>query len=148
LPSAIPPPEPYARPLVPCCTRGRVALLCVSPRWPVPCTRPPPCRGPCHQLVERDEALQALQMSVQSIILAPAGPPRQRTMLQLYRDERCASLPSFSLLERMCVPRFACGCCSMHTGLVLQRCDVCGCPSLRMGLALRGVRGSVCMECA
>ncbi len=53
------------------------------------------------QSVEASEALAALDMAVQSIILAPAGPPRQRQMAQLYRDERSASLEHFDLLERM-----------------------------------------------
>ena len=53
------------------------------------------------QEVERSEAMLALDMAVRSIILAPAGPPRQRVMLQLYKDERSASLSHFDLLERM-----------------------------------------------
>lgn len=53
------------------------------------------------QVVERGDAMGALERAVDAIVLAPAGPPRQRTMQQLYRDERSSSLPMFELLERM-----------------------------------------------
>lgn len=59
--------------------------------------------------VDEGELLAMLQKAVTCIILAPAGPQRQRVMGQLYRDSRCAaSLPRhlYGLLEKMYKEQF------------------------------------------
>lgn len=55
--------------------------------------------------VDESELLQALTCAVTCAILAPAGPQRSRFLATLYKDERCASLPTFSVLEKTFMER-------------------------------------------
>eukprot|EP00793_Prasinoderma_coloniale_P001123 PRCOL_00006114-RA len=57
--------------------------------------------------LEQDEAEQqtALTQATTCAILAPAGPQRSRILATLYKDERCAKLPSYALLEKVHLER-------------------------------------------
>uniref|UniRef100_A0A7S4BDF1 COP9 signalosome complex subunit 4 n=1 Tax=Chrysotila carterae TaxID=13221 RepID=A0A7S4BDF1_CHRCT len=55
--------------------------------------------------VSETELTMALQMAVTCAILAPAGPQRSRLLATLYKDERSAKLPNFSVLEKMFMDR-------------------------------------------
>eukprot|EP00976_Prorocentrum_cordatum_P089812 1187857-Prorocentrum_minimum.AAC.5 len=52
------------------------------------------------QKVDEEELTQALTASITCSILAAAGPQRSRVLATLYKDERCASLPVFAILEK------------------------------------------------
>ena len=47
----------------------------------------------------------ALTASVACAVLAAAGPQRSRVLAMLYKDERCASLPIFPMLEKVYLER-------------------------------------------
>lgn len=55
--------------------------------------------------VDEGERLQALSAAIKTAILAPAGPPRSRTLAKLYKDERAAEVSEFSMLENMFLDR-------------------------------------------
>jgi len=55
--------------------------------------------------VEEAELTTALQMAATCAILAPAGPQRSRVLATLYKDERSAKLPNYSVLEKMFMDR-------------------------------------------
>jgi COP9 signalosome complex subunit 4 len=57
--------------------------------------------------LDTEERLLALSSSITCAVLAPAGPPRSKTLSRLYRDERALSLPTsvFSILEKMHLDR-------------------------------------------
>lgn len=50
--------------------------------------------------VDEAELMQALRCAVTCAMLAPAGPQRSRFLATLHKDERCAKLPTFSVLEK------------------------------------------------
>ena len=56
--------------------------------------------------VEDAELLEALSKAVRCVVLAPAGPQRQRAMGMLYQDSRTSALSSFPILEAMYMGRF------------------------------------------
>ncbi|CDZ98403.1 COP9 signalosome, subunit CSN4 [Phaffia rhodozyma] len=51
--------------------------------------------------LDADDRLQTLSAAVTCSILAPAGPARQRTLASLCRDDRTASLPTYTVLSKM-----------------------------------------------
>lgn len=55
--------------------------------------------------VAEDERLHTLAMAIKCAILAPAGPTRSRALARLYKDERCAQLAEFAMLEKMFLDR-------------------------------------------
>ena len=55
--------------------------------------------------ISEAELTTALQMAATCTILAPAGPQRSRLLATLYKDERSAKLPNFSVLEKMFMDR-------------------------------------------
>ena len=60
--------------------------------------------GAGKQVGEADLAA-ALTSAITCAILAAAGPQRSRVLTTLYKDERCARLPVFSLLEKVYLER-------------------------------------------
>ncbi|CAG9467645.1 unnamed protein product [Pedinophyceae sp. YPF-701] len=52
-------------------------------------------------VVEDHDPVAALAAAVTCTILAPAGPQRSRLLATLFKDERCQSLPSFTILEKV-----------------------------------------------
>lgn len=60
--------------------------------------------GAGKQVGEADLAV-ALTSAITCAILAAAGPQRSRVLTTLYKDERCARLPVFSLLEKVYLER-------------------------------------------
>lgn len=57
------------------------------------------------QKVAEEEQLEALTAAIVCAILAAAGPQRSRILSTLYKDERCAKLDIFSVLEKMYLGR-------------------------------------------
>ena len=55
--------------------------------------------------VAEEDRLQALSASIKTAILAPAGPPRSRTLAKLYKDERSGDTQEFGILENMFLDR-------------------------------------------
>jgi COP9 signalosome complex subunit 4 len=55
--------------------------------------------------VNEAELLQALTAAITCAILAPAGPQRSRFLATLYKDERCARLDVYSVLEKTFMER-------------------------------------------
>jgi len=55
--------------------------------------------------VSEDELTTALTMAAKCAILAPAGPQRSRLLGTLYKDERSARMPNYSILEKMFMDR-------------------------------------------
>jgi len=47
------------------------------------------------------ERIEAVEKALNCAILAPAGPQRSRMLASLYKDERCHTLPAFSILGKM-----------------------------------------------
>jgi COP9 signalosome complex subunit 4 len=68
------------------------------------------------QKVDEEELTTALTASITCSILAAAGPQRSRVLATLYKDERCAAIPTFPILEKVgfTLPPFhhQGGCCS------------------------------------
>lgn len=52
------------------------------------------------------QVMMSLEFAVRCVVLAPAGPSRQRALGLLYKDERTATLPNFPILEKMYLQRF------------------------------------------
>jgi COP9 signalosome complex subunit 4 len=57
------------------------------------------------QVIAEEERLHTLSMAIKCAILAPAGPPRNRVLGRLYKDERSAGLEEFGILEKMFLDR-------------------------------------------
>ncbi len=55
--------------------------------------------------VAEEDRLQALSASIKTAILAPAGPPRSRTLAKLYKDEHSSETEEFGILENMFLDR-------------------------------------------
>jgi COP9 signalosome complex subunit 4 len=55
--------------------------------------------------VDEADRLQALSAAIRTAILAPAGPPRSRTLGRLYKDERSAEVLEHGMLESMFLDR-------------------------------------------
>jgi COP9 signalosome complex subunit 4 len=55
--------------------------------------------------VDEQDRLQALSASIKTAILAPAGPPRSRTLAKLYKDERSSDTEEYEILESMFLDR-------------------------------------------
>jgi len=55
--------------------------------------------------VSEDEITIALTMAAKCAILAPAGPQRSRLLGTLYKDERSARMPNYTILEKMYMDR-------------------------------------------
>ena len=55
--------------------------------------------------VEEADRLQALSAAIRTAILAPAGPPRSRTLAKLYKDERSTEVMEHGMLESMFLDR-------------------------------------------
>ncbi|KOS16653.1 COP9 signalosome complex subunit 4 [Escovopsis weberi] len=55
--------------------------------------------------VADDDQLRTLAMAVRCAVLAPAGPQRSIALARLYKDDRCAQLPDFAILEKMFLDR-------------------------------------------
>eukprot|EP00899_Mesostigma_viride_P016333 jgi/Mesvir1/24700/Mv21983-RA.1 len=55
--------------------------------------------------VDASELEQALTAAIKCVILAGAGPQRSRMLATLYKDERCAQLAMFSILEKVYMER-------------------------------------------
>ena len=55
--------------------------------------------------LDEDERLRALSSAIICAVLAPAGPPRSRTLGKLYKDERSPRLEEFGILEKMFLDR-------------------------------------------
>jgi COP9 signalosome complex subunit 4 len=56
-------------------------------------------------VIAEEERLHTLSQSIKCAVLAPAGPARSRMLGRLYKDERCAQLDEFSMLEKMFLDR-------------------------------------------
>ena len=56
-------------------------------------------------VIDEEERLQALSASITCAVLAPAGPMRARQLGKLYKDERAAETPEFSILEKIFLDR-------------------------------------------
>lgn len=50
--------------------------------------------------VAEEEHAQALHAATVCTILSAAGPPRSRQLAVLYKDERCAALPTYTMLSK------------------------------------------------
>lgn len=57
------------------------------------------------QLLTEEERIDALHHAVTCAILANAGPHRSRVLATLYKDERCAKLDVYDILEKMYLER-------------------------------------------
>eukprot|EP00242_Pyramimonas_sp_CCMP2087_P014326 CAMPEP_0198221966 /NCGR_PEP_ID=MMETSP1445-20131203/86061_1 /TAXON_ID=36898 /ORGANISM="Pyramimonas sp., Strain CCMP2087" /LENGTH=403 /DNA_ID=CAMNT_0043900301 /DNA_START=83 /DNA_END=1294 /DNA_ORIENTATION=+ len=57
------------------------------------------------QKVDEEELTTALTASITCSILAAAGPQRSRVLATLYKDERCATIPTFPILEKVYLER-------------------------------------------
>ena len=55
--------------------------------------------------VAEEDRSEALSASIKTAILAPAGPPRSRTLAKLYKDERSSDTEEFGILENMFLDR-------------------------------------------
>eukprot|EP00889_Picochlorum_renovo_P001888 jgi/Picre1/28918/NNA_004314.t1 len=55
--------------------------------------------------IDSQERLQALELSIKCAILAAAGPQRSRLLSTLYKDERSALTPLYSILEKVFLER-------------------------------------------
>ena len=55
--------------------------------------------------VAEEDRSEALSASIKTAILAPAGPPRSRTLAKLYKDERSGDTEEFAILENMFLDR-------------------------------------------
>jgi COP9 signalosome complex subunit 4 len=55
--------------------------------------------------VAEDDRLQALSAAIKTAILAPAGPPRNKTLGKLYKDERASDTEEYGILEKMFLDR-------------------------------------------
>lgn len=55
--------------------------------------------------IAEEERLHTLSMALKCAILAPAGPPRNKVLGRLYKDERSAGLEEFGMLEKMFLDR-------------------------------------------
>ena len=55
--------------------------------------------------VDEEELIQALNAAVVCTILASAGPQRSRVLATLYKDERCAALPTATMLSKVYLGR-------------------------------------------
>ncbi|KAK5127082.1 hypothetical protein LTR85_008442 [Meristemomyces frigidus] len=55
--------------------------------------------------IDEEECLQALSAAISCAVLAPAGPLRARQLGKLYKDERAAETPSYSILEKIYLDR-------------------------------------------
>ncbi|CAB3371365.1 Hypothetical predicted protein [Cloeon dipterum] len=56
-------------------------------------------------IIHEDERLTALKNALLCTILASAGQQRSRMLATLFKDERCQTLPAFSILEKMYLDR-------------------------------------------
>lgn len=55
--------------------------------------------------VGEEELTHALRAAVTCTILAGAGPQRSRVLATLFKDERCAGLPEYTILKKVCLER-------------------------------------------
>lgn len=55
--------------------------------------------------VAEEDRLQALSAAIKCAVLAPAGPPRSRTLAKLYKDERSTETEEHGILEKMFLDR-------------------------------------------
>jgi len=56
-------------------------------------------------IISEDERMTALKNALICTVLASAGQQRSRMLATLFKDERCQSLPEFSILEKMYLDR-------------------------------------------
>jgi COP9 signalosome complex subunit 4 len=56
-------------------------------------------------VIDEEERLQALSAAITCAVLAPAGPLRGRQLAKLYKDERTADTPEYSILEKIFLDR-------------------------------------------
>ena len=56
-------------------------------------------------VIDEEERLQALSAAITCAVLAPAGPQRARQLGKIYKDERAAETPEFSILEKIFLDR-------------------------------------------
>jgi COP9 signalosome complex subunit 4 len=56
-------------------------------------------------MIHDAERRQALSAAIKTAILAPAGPPRSRTLAKLYKDERSSETDEYAILENMFLDR-------------------------------------------
>jgi COP9 signalosome complex subunit 4 len=57
------------------------------------------------RLIDEEERLQTLSAAITCAVLGPAGPTRARQLGRLYRDDRAAGTPEFSILEKIFLDR-------------------------------------------
>jgi COP9 signalosome complex subunit 4 len=57
------------------------------------------------RLIDEEERLHTLSASITCAVLAPAGPARARQLGRLYKDDRAADTPEFSILEKIFLDR-------------------------------------------
>lgn len=55
--------------------------------------------------VDDEDRLHALSAAIVCAVLAPAGPPRSRTLSRLYKDDRASSLDVYGILEKIFMDR-------------------------------------------
>ena len=58
-----------------------------------------------HLIEDKDQQRDSLMYAIVCAVLAEAGPKRSRTLAMLYKDERAAKLPLFSMLEKSFLDR-------------------------------------------
>jgi len=56
-------------------------------------------------IIHESERLTALRNALICTVLASAGQQRSRMLATLFKDERCQTLPAFSILEKMYLDR-------------------------------------------
>ncbi|KAK5117636.1 hypothetical protein LTR62_005059 [Meristemomyces frigidus] len=56
-------------------------------------------------LIDEDERLQALSAAITTAVLAPAGPARARQLGKIYKDDRAAETPEYSILQKIFLDR-------------------------------------------
>jgi COP9 signalosome complex subunit 4 len=57
------------------------------------------------RLIDEEERLQTLSAAITCAVLGPAGPARARQLGRLYKDDRAADTPEFSILEKIFLDR-------------------------------------------
>lgn len=56
-------------------------------------------------VIDEEERLQTLSAAITCAVLAPAGPQRGRQLGKLYKDDRSADVPEYSILEKIFLDR-------------------------------------------
>lgn len=56
-------------------------------------------------IIHEDERMTALKNALICTVLASAGQQRSRMLATLFKDERCQTLPAYSILEKMYLDR-------------------------------------------